>query len=54
MKDLIPTVNSIINKYGDQLNTVPLLLDTYSFDHSNFNDIYNNIIVSDSLNGEDE
>ncbi|CAD8211970.1 unnamed protein product [Paramecium octaurelia] len=54
MKEMIPSYVKIINDYENHLNTIPLLLSVYNFDHSNFNDIYNNIIQSDSMNGEDE
>ncbi|CAD8127347.1 unnamed protein product [Paramecium sonneborni] len=54
MKEMIPTSANIINNYQNNLDTIPLLLSTYSFDHTDFNDIYNNIIQSDAMNGDDE
>ncbi|CAD8123973.1 unnamed protein product [Paramecium sonneborni] len=54
MREMIPSISMTINHYQAHLNTIPLLLCTYSFDHSDFNDIYNNIIQSDAMNGEDE
>ncbi|CAD8207103.1 unnamed protein product [Paramecium pentaurelia] len=54
MKEIIPSYTQTISNYQSQLNTIPLLLSVYSSDHSNFNDIYDNIIESDAMNGEDE
>ncbi|CAD8182256.1 unnamed protein product [Paramecium octaurelia] len=54
MKDTIPFYAKTINKYLNQLNTIPLLLSVYSFDHSNLNDIYDRIIESDAMEGDDE
>ncbi|CAK69082.1 unnamed protein product (macronuclear) [Paramecium tetraurelia] len=54
MKDSIPFYAKTVNKYLQQSNTIQLLQSVYSFDHSNLNDIYDRIIESDALKGEDE
>ncbi|CAD8106340.1 unnamed protein product [Paramecium primaurelia] len=54
IKERIPFSARILNKYIQQLNTIPHLLSVYSFDHSNLHDIYDHIIESDALNEDDE